>query len=359
MVEVRLEHLNKRFSSKDRVITAVDDVSLTINEGEIVTLLGPSGCGKSTTLRIIAGFITPDSGKVFFGDEDVTKLPPRKRNTGMVFQSYALWPHMSVRKNVEFGLVVRGTPLEERLKRIKESLKMVDMDDYIDSSPTTLSGGQQQRVAVARALVINPDVLLLDEPLSNLDAKLRVETRTEIRSLVKELNLTAIFVTHDQAEALAISDRIAVMNIGALSQVGSPLDIYGSPENSFVATFIGEANKAPATVVDVQADHVVLQLDGEVSPLKAEYFKNCQKNKKADLVVRPEHISLFQQAEGENVIESRVESSQYMGNTERTVINIVGNRFVCQIEAPDFVIKRGQRLVAQILPENLMAFGIA
>ncbi|MFX1513163.1 MAG: ABC transporter ATP-binding protein [Promethearchaeota archaeon] len=357
MVEVRLEDLNKRFHSKDRIITAVDNVNLSINEGEIVTLLGPSGCGKSTTLRIIAGFITPDSGKVYFGEEDITNLPPRKRNTGMVFQSYALWPHMSVRKNVEYGLVIRKIPREQRVQRIKESLRMVDMEEFIDASPTTLSGGQQQRIAVARALVINPDVLLLDEPLSNLDAKLRVETRTEIRSLVKELNLTAIFVTHDQAEALAISDRIAVMNTGALSQVGNPIDIYENPENSFVATFIGEANKARVIVVDVLEDHVILEIDGKKGLLKANYFKYCQKGKKADIVIRPEHISLFQQAEGENILECQVESSQYMGNTERTVIEIAGYSFVCQIEAPDFQIHSGQRLFAKMSPDHVMAFG--
>ncbi|MFX0113037.1 MAG: ABC transporter ATP-binding protein, partial [Candidatus Hodarchaeota archaeon] len=247
MVEVQLESVTKTFEKT----IAMDEVSFTANEGEIFTLLGPSGCGKSTTLRSIAGFNIPDKGFIYFGETNVTKIPPQKRNTGMVFQNYALWPHLSVFRNVEYGLKIRKLPKEDRHKRVMNVLKLVQMDHLAERNPNKLSGGQQQRVAVARALVINPDVLLLDEPLSNLDAKLRLETRKEIRSIVRTLGLTAIFVTHDQSEALSISNQIAVMNAGRIEQIGNPRTIYEEPENFFVASFIGEANGLDAMVGDV------------------------------------------------------------------------------------------------------------
>ena len=219
MVEVRLKDVVKRYGET----VAVNHVDLKVEDGEFYTLLGPSGCGKTTILRIIAGFVKPDQGIIYFGDKDVTYLPPYERNTGMVFQTYALWPHMSVHENVAYGLKLRKVSRKEVERRVKETLEIVGLSGVEKRVPAELSGGQQQRVALARALVIEPEVLLLDEPLSNLDAKLRVQTRTEIRKLQKRLGITSIYVTHDQEEALTMSDRIAVMNKGRIAQVGSCL----------------------------------------------------------------------------------------------------------------------------------------
>ena len=240
-VSVEVENLVKTFGAA----RALDGVSLSVEPGELFFLLGPSGCGKTTLLRHIAGFYRPDAGRVLIGGEDVTETPPHRRDTGMVFQSYALWPHMTLAENVAFGLEMRKVPKAEAARRVREALAAVKMDDKADRKPNQLSGGQQQRVALARALVVQPRCLLLDEPLSNLDAKLRLEMRTEIRRICKEAGLTAVYVTHDQKEALSIADRIAVMNAGRVEQVGTPLDVYRRPKSAFVASFIGEANFLP------------------------------------------------------------------------------------------------------------------
>jgi iron(III) transport system ATP-binding protein len=242
--------------------TAVDRVGLAIEPGELFFLLGPSGCGKTTLLRMIAGFIEPTAGKILFdaGDgkpaTDVTFMPAEKRDTGMVFQSYALWPHMTVAQNVAFGLEVRGVPKDQRDARVREALTQVRMEQYAERKPNQLSGGQQQRVALARAIVVKPRVLLLDEPLSNLDARLRVELRAEIRRLCKNSGITTVYVTHDQKEALSMADRIAIMRAGKLEQVGSPQDLYHRPESRFVAEFLGETNIIEATVVAIGAQSV-------------------------------------------------------------------------------------------------------
>ncbi|HRU06852.1 MAG TPA: ABC transporter ATP-binding protein, partial [Candidatus Brocadiia bacterium] len=234
MVSVNLQSVTKRF---DRV-TAVNGVTLQVERGELFFLLGPSGCGKTTLLRIIAGFCDATQGQVLFDDRDVTSLPAHKRNTGMVFQNYALWPHMTVEENVAYGLDVRKTPAAERKRRVAEALDMVRMAEYASRRPTQLSGGQQQRVALARAIVIQPDVLLLDEPLSNLDAKLRNEMRDEIRRVHRQTGLTAIYVTHDQKEALSLAGRMAVLRDGRVEQSGPPREVYDRPANAFVAQFI-------------------------------------------------------------------------------------------------------------------------
>ncbi len=236
------------------ITKAVDNVSLEIETGELFFLLGPSGCGKTTLLRMIAGFIDPTHGTILFGDRDVTHLPPNKRNTGMVFQSYALWPHMTIEANVAFGLDVRKTPANEAKIRIAEALAAVRMDQYAKRKPNQLSGGQQQRVALARALVIRPDVLLLDEPLSNLDAKLRLELRSEIRRICKESGITTVYVTHDQKEALSMADRVAILRAGKLEQLGPPADLYKRPHSRFVAEFLGETNILEGTVVAITPD---------------------------------------------------------------------------------------------------------
>jgi iron(III) transport system ATP-binding protein len=246
MTAIRLQNLGKRFGAT----VAVDAVNLDIRSGELFFLLGPSGCGKTTLLRMIAGFIAPSAGRIYFGDRDVTGLPPNKRHTGMVFQSYALWPHMTVAENVGFGLNVRKVARDERARRVARALDVVQMSEYAQRRPTQLSGGQQQRVALARALVVEPTVLLLDEPLSNLDAKLRLEMRTEIRRLVTATGITAIYVTHDQKEALSMADRMAVMRHGVVIQLGPPRELYDRPSSRFVADFLGETNFISGVVAE-------------------------------------------------------------------------------------------------------------
>ncbi|WP_374444033.1 ABC transporter ATP-binding protein [Stella sp.] len=244
MSQVSLRRLAKRFGA----VTAVDDVDLEVREGELVALLGPSGCGKTTTLRMIAGFIAASSGRILIGDQDVTDLPPYRRNTGMVFQGYALFPHMTVNQNVAFGLEMRKVPKAEIAPRVAEALRLVQLGHLGERMPRQLSGGQQQRVALARALVVRPEVFLLDEPLSNLDAKLRLSVRVEIRQLQQSLGLTTVFVTHDQEEALTLADRLVVMSQGKVQQIGSPAELYERPANHFVADFIGRSNFLSGTV---------------------------------------------------------------------------------------------------------------
>jgi iron(III) transport system ATP-binding protein len=252
MTSVHLQHISKHFGAT----AALDDIDLKINAGELFFLLGPSGCGKSTLLRLIAGLHEPTSGRIFFNDRDVTNLGTEKRNAVMCFQSYALWPHMSVRENVRFGLSVRGMDRAAREKRIDEVLALVQMDKLADRKPNQLSGGQQQRVALARALAVNPDCLLLDEPLSNLDAKLRQEMRGEIRRICKTAGFTTIYVTHDQKEALSVADRIAVLKDGKLVQVGTPGQLYHDPKTIFVADFIGQTNLLLGKVIERHASTI-------------------------------------------------------------------------------------------------------
>lgn len=253
-VAVNIEGVVKRFGDT----LAVDHVTLRIEPGDLFFLLGPSGCGKTTLLRSVAGFVTPDEGRVRLDDEDITDQPPHLRDTGMVFQSYALWPHLTVAQNVAFGLEMRRLPRAEIRRRVDEALATVRMTDRASHRPNQLSGGQQQRVALARALVVQPRCLLLDEPLSNLDAKLRLEMRGEIRRICKRAGLTSIYVTHDQKEALSIADRIAVMRDGRIVQAGTPLELYRRPASAFVAGFIGEANFLDGRVVCVEPDRTVV-----------------------------------------------------------------------------------------------------
>jgi iron(III) transport system ATP-binding protein len=251
-MNVSLQHLSKKLGD----VAAVDDVTLDVADGELFFLLGPSGCGKTTLLRLIAGFYPADSGAIRFGDKLMNDVPPNRRNAGMVFQSYALWPHMTVFENVAYGLGVRAVSADEKKQRVMQALDVVRMTPQAERSPNELSGGQQQRVALARALVIQPDVLLLDEPLSNLDAKLRLELREEIRRIHRELRVTTIYVTHDQQEALSLADRIAVMRDGRVEQVGTPQALYRKPTNEFVRDFLGVANFIEGTVKEVSGSQV-------------------------------------------------------------------------------------------------------
>ena len=257
--EVRIEHLSKKFGE----LYAVRDVSLHIRKGDFYTFLGPSGCGKTTLLRMIAGFTTPEEGAIYFGDERVNDVPPWERNIGMVFQSYALWPHMTVFDNIAFGLKERKIPKPSVQEKVYAALEMVNLEGMEKRRPSQLSGGQQQRVALARTLVIEPRLLLLDEPLSNLDAKLRVQMRNELLRIQRELGITTIYVTHDQEEALAISTQIAVMSEGEVIQQGSPKDIYEAPWNQTVADFVGISKFLEGKVTKIDGDYVQLEFQDD------------------------------------------------------------------------------------------------
>ncbi|MBM3859771.1 MAG: ABC transporter ATP-binding protein [Verrucomicrobia bacterium] len=282
-MNVILRNLTKRFDST----LVVNGVSLDVADGELFFLLGPSGCGKTTLLRLLAGFYQPDAGEIRFGPRPMNGVPPNRRNTGMVFQNYALWPHLNVFENVAYGLDVRKVTGAERSRRVEEALAIVQMNDYAKRSPAQLSGGQQQRIALARALVIRPDVLLLDEPLSNLDAKLRLEMREEIRRIHRETKLTTIYVTHDQQEALALADRIALMRDGGIEQVGTPLELYRSPRSAFVSEFLGAAHFIEGNVVAVLDSHHV-RITTPIGEL--ECAADAQPGQRVTCAVRPNDV---------------------------------------------------------------------
>lgn len=320
---VRLEHISKIYqdpkTGKD--FYAVNDTSLNIEPGSFVTMLGPSGCGKTTTLRMIAGFESPDEGEIYLGDEPINELTPNKRDTAMVFQSYALLPHYNVFDNVAYGLKLRKVPKEEIKERVLKILDLVEMSGMEGRMINQLSGGQQQRVALARALVIEPSVLLFDEPLSNLDAKLRVSMRTEIRRIQQEVGITAIYVTHDQSEAMSLSDQIIVMNHGVVAQMGTPQEIYYHPVNEFVADFIGEANFLKGRVVAHEGDQAVLEIEGQrlTIPDAAEH----EVGKECTLVLRPEAASVADSG----VLPCKVVVSCFMGSYQNYHV-MVGDTLV-------------------------------
>ena len=324
-VSVRIQNLVKYFDQGK--VKAVDHVNLTIEPGEIFFLLGPSGCGKTTLLRTIAGFHQPDSGKIYIGDTDVTGLPPYKRDTGMVFQSYALWPHMTIAENVAFGLHVRRRPKSDIDRRVEAALEAVHMADRAKYKPNQLSGGQQQRVALARALVVEPKCLLLDEPLSNLDAKLRIEMRGEIRRICKEAGLTAIYVTHDQKEALSIADRLAVLRNGVVEQIGAPIDVYRHPRNTFVAGFIGEANFIPGKVAelstkDMQIESTIGRIIVDAANVSSDRA-NLAKGDKVTLCVRPEGVVVNPpDSSAANVFSGILQRSSYQGEVAQHMIKV-------------------------------------
>ena len=289
---VRLDHISKIYQDPKtgKEFYAVRDTSLTIEPGSFVTLLGPSGCGKTTTLRMIAGFESPDEGEIYLGEEPINELTPNKRDTAMVFQSYALLPHYNVFDNVAYGLKLRKVPKDEIKERVMRILDLVELTGMEGRMTNQLSGGQQQRVALARALVIEPSVLLFDEPLSNLDAKLRVTMRTEIRRIQQEVGITAIYVTHDQSEAMALSDNIIIMNKGVVAQMGTPQEIYYHPVNEFVADFIGEANFLRGKMTGSEGGFATLNIEG--NPLQVERNDKMKVGEEYTLVLRPEAATL-------------------------------------------------------------------
>ncbi len=317
---VSFENVQKRYGD----IVAVSNVSFEVEAGHLVTLLGPSGCGKTTTLRMIAGLEMVSSGRVLIGGQDVTKLPATDRDVSMVFQSYALFPHMTVRENVAYGLTVSGIKKAEAARRADAGLELVGLMGFGSRLPSELSGGQQQRVAVARALVLEPEVLLFDEPLSNLDAKLRRKVREDIRQIQRDIGLTAVYVTHDQEEALAVSDRIIVMNQAVVAQEGTPRDLYEHPADLFVADFIGDANILDAEIVakdgeiaEVLVREVRMRLPHRNLPVGA-----CK------VAIRPEAVSLSVDS-GSQGIRGRIQNATYLGNhMEYTIESDIGDLFV-------------------------------
>ena len=320
-MRIAVDNVVKRFGP----LAAVSKVSLAIEEGELFTLLGPSGCGKTTLLRLIAGFYTADEGEIRFGDRVVNAVPAHERGIGMVFQNYALWPHMTVFENVAYGLKLRKVPTAEITQRVRGVLEKVNLGGLGERYPGQLSGGQQQRVALARALVLNPQILLLDEPLSNLDAKIRVQVRSEIRKLQKELGITAVYVTHDQEEALALSDRIAVMNQGKVSQVGPPKALYERPATRFVADFIGINNLVEGTVRSVDGAQGRLRAETALGELAAIHDAPLRAGDRCVICIRPENIAPDGAAGGErNRFRGTIGIAAYMGNTLRYDVELGG-----------------------------------
>ena len=347
-VPIIIESLVKRFGNTE-VLKGID---VKIAAGEIFFLLGPSGCGKTTLLRAIAGLNEPDGGRILAGDRDVTHLPPHKRDMGMVFQSYALWPHMTLFENVAFGLEMRGVGKAEAAPRVMKALELVRLGDRAKAKPNELSGGQQQRVALARALVIEPQCLLLDEPLSNLDAKLRVEMRTEIRRICKEAGLTAIYVTHDQKEALSIADRVAVLESGRLLQTGAPDEVYLRPKSKFVAQFIGETTFVEGRVKGRGADGAVAVETAAgtwtvgAGVAGAAGGKAPEEGRKVWLSLRPEVVQLHtdRAAGAPNVFEGALTGTVYLGETAQHDVELAGGVVLKTLEVrPRRMARDGRR----------------
>jgi putative spermidine/putrescine transport system ATP-binding protein len=320
MAHLTLTNVSKHFGD----FIAVQDFNLEVERGEFVSFLGPSGCGKTTTLRMIAGFELPSNGNVSIDDVDITNVVPSQRNVGMVFQSYALFPNMTVAQNIRFGLSIRKEPEDSIKERVKEMLALIHLENKGNSYPYQLSGGQQQRVALARALAIRPQVLLLDEPLSALDAKIRVSLRAEIRAIQQALKITAIYVTHDQEEALSISDRIVVMHEGKIEQVGSPFEVYNFPKTTFVANFVGTLNTASAEVVDPTKG--ILSMDG-VKFISAEDLHGRKKGDPVQFSIRPERFGFASEQKKDNVLDCTIENITFLGSVVRIRVKIGETKF--------------------------------
>jgi iron(III) transport system ATP-binding protein len=355
MISIRIQNLTKRFGA----VTALHHLDLVIGPGELFFLLGPSGCGKTTLLRCMAGFYIPEDGKIFFGDEDVTQLAPHKRNTGMMFQSYALWPHMTVAENVAFGLEERKLPRAEIRTKVGEALESVHMGAYAERRPNQLSGGQQQRVALARALVIRPRCLLLDEPLSNLDARLRLEMRMEIRRVCKEFKLTTVYVTHDQKEALSVSDRMAILDSGRILQVGSPQEVYRRPAKKTVAEFIGETNFIAGTLTSSSGGRARVDTAiGQFDAVFGEPGREPAPGSAVTLSVRPECWTIGAARPQGNAVRGRIGKSIYLG--ENAQYDFVSGPVTLKILElnPRFTDRSGsEEFYAGVQPEDVVVLG--
>ncbi len=348
---VNLEHITKIFKDKQSrmEVHAVQDANITIEPGTLVTLLGPSGCGKTTTLRMIAGFELPTKGKVYIGSDDVTYLPPNKRDTAMVFQSYGLFPHMNVFNNVAYGLKLRKLSKSEINKRVMEILSVVGLEQLAQRAPSRLSGGQQQRVSLARSLIVQPSVLLLDEPLSNLDALLREQMRVEIRRIQQSFSITAVYVTHDRVEAMSLSDQIIVMNAGKIVQIGTPEDIYERPDSKFVAGFIGKVAFFPVQVMETAQAKCLVKINNKVFDTYS-YVSNIKTGERATMMCRPESMKPVEPGEG--IIDGVVQTNIYLGNSVESFINTQFGEVLVQIDNPaqKKIYKEGQKVSIQINP---------
>jgi iron(III) transport system ATP-binding protein len=351
MAAITVRELSKYYGST----AAVDRVSLEVAPGELFFLLGPSGCGKTTLLRVLAGFLHPDQGEVSFDGQPVTDLPPRARGAGMVFQTYALWPHMTVAANVAYGLHVRGRPKAEVSQRVEQILKLVRLEGYGGRRPNQLSGGQQQRVALARALVIEPRVLLLDEPLSNLDARLRDEMRAEIRRIHQETGLTMVYVTHDRKEALTLADRVAVMDAGRLVQVGPPRAVYDRPANRFVAGFLGDSNFLPGVVREVNRTACVVETAlGPVAgfapdpPVAASAQVLCS--------IRPHAWTLATENQGPNRFVGRVEQVTFLGEVLELTVRAAAQTPIAVTALPQAAgrLQPGDAVTLSVVPDDVV-----
>ena len=351
MTGVVVEGLTKRYGT----VTAVDRLDLTVAQGEFVVLLGPSGCGKTTTLRCIAGLEEVSDGRISMGGEVVSSaqhaVPPERRSIGMVFQSYAVWPHMTVEQNVAFGLRLKKLPADEVRRRVATVLELVGLGALGERGVSQLSGGQQQRVALARAIVLEPKVLLFDEPLSNLDAKLRERMRFELRSLQQRLGITSVYVTHDQQEAMVIGDRVVLMNGGRIEQMGDPWTIYHRPSTRFAAEFIGLANVMPGRVVDVSPTRVRL----DAGPVLESAQAGFAVGDRVEAVVRPEHVELGTgaAAPGPNAFEARATSVVFLGNLSDVVVESAGLSLRCQASPPRRL-PVGQAVTVRIAPDQVV-----
>ncbi|MEY2410062.1 MAG: hypothetical protein QOF48_2732 [Verrucomicrobiota bacterium] len=346
-MRVVIRNLIKKFGD----VTALKNISLDIESHELFFLLGPSGCGKTTLLRTIAGFYQPDGGELLFGDKPMQGVPPHRRNTGMVFQNYALWPHLSVAENVAYGLDVRAVNAVDKKQRVSEALEIVKMESYATRTPNQLSGGQQQRIALARALVIKPDVLLLDEPLSNLDAKLRLEMREEIRRIHAQTRITTIYVTHDQKEALSLASRMAVLRDGIIEQVGDPRSVYRAPSNRFVADFIGETNWLPGVVTS--RANGLLELQTDAGSLRASVSNALSAGDRVQVGFRPEAVHIGDS--DVNQLTTNIAHVSYLGEIEQYGLEFAPGRVIKAFEQNPLEIRKvGAPLTVHVRPQDVL-----
>ncbi len=355
---LRLDHISKHFPSRDGSgeVRAVDDVQFDIVQGQFVTLLGPSGCGKTTTLRLIAGFEFPTHGRIILDGQEINELPPNRRDMAMVFQSYAIFPHLNVYENIAYGLKIKKLSNQEIRRKVAEVMALTELTNLENRAPNQLSGGQQQRVALARALVMEPKVLLFDEPLSNLDAKLRVQMRTEIRRIQQELGITSVYVTHDQDEAMVLSDQIVIMHQGRVQQIGTALEIYRRPHNRFVADFIGRANFLPVQVLDRSSRGWRLNLLGKTIETPGEDDPTIKIGGEATLMVRPESIRLTRATpdNGQPAWDGAVTRTSYLGSLVEYDATIGSQGILAVRHDPSEadLYPLGERVYVQFLQEN-------
>ncbi len=348
-IKVELKNLTKTFiTNKNNLVKAVDNINLTINPGEFVCLLGPSGCGKTTTLRMLAGFEIPTEGQILIGSKNVANLTPDKRDTAMVFQNYALFPHMNVYDNISYGLKLQKLPKKEITERVDKILNLMKMNDFAMRVPSEMSGGQQQRVSLARALIMESGVLLFDEPLSNLDAKLRLHMRDEIRKIQKQVGISSIYVTHDQEEAMGLSDKIVIMKDGKIQQVGSPSEIYQKPINQFVAQFIGRANILEGKIIEEKQKTVLLDVHGVIYETEKTTSHNI--GEKVKFMIRPESFKT-----GGKDFQTKVTKSIFMGSHHEYEVDFFGKTF--EISENNPMIKKtanvGENLSFSMDPDSI------